>query len=168
MGWAIGYARQAKSDFMVRDCLLSVSPPLPRCHELHYLQMAMEKLCKAHLLETKGATSDDVKKSHAHIASPLRVIVRQMLARSKGGGNSHWVIDAVGPLATKIERLSPAVGGDSYPSNCEYPWCLPNGSVIAPVDYDFDLVLLPEKTVERILRLALARLAEILEEGQVE
>lgn len=45
--WASAYARQADADFTTFETLQSL--PLPQCHKLQFLQMACEKLVKAHL-----------------------------------------------------------------------------------------------------------------------
>ena len=46
--WRIAYAKQALADLHAREKLLEHSE-LPDCQQLHFLQMACEKLCKAYL-----------------------------------------------------------------------------------------------------------------------
>jgi len=41
------FIRQAQSDYLVFELLSK--EPLPGCHRLHYLQMWLEKLCKAYI-----------------------------------------------------------------------------------------------------------------------
>lgn len=163
MSWVLAYARQAQSDLDARDCLLSAATRLPRCHELHFLQMGIEKLCKAHLLESGSSTASHVRTSHAYIANPLRVIVKQMLARQPGAATDGWLFHAISELGRKIELFAPAVDdGGRVPANCEYPWITADGAVVAPVDHDFGLDLLYERAGITLLKLARVRLREIL------
>ena len=48
--WAEGYARQADADFTTWT-LLQGNTSVPECHRLLFLQMACEKLCKAHAVQ---------------------------------------------------------------------------------------------------------------------
>ncbi len=41
--WASAFAAQSESDWQVYD-RLAAEPQIPSCHELHYLQMACEKI----------------------------------------------------------------------------------------------------------------------------
>ncbi len=47
--WAIAYARQADADFNTFEAIQDLS--IPSCHKLQFLQMACEKLVKAHLCQ---------------------------------------------------------------------------------------------------------------------
>jgi hypothetical protein len=53
--WARGYARQAQADFQTFEKLQAM--PVPECHKLQFLQMACEKLVKAHLCEGSSGRS---------------------------------------------------------------------------------------------------------------
>ena len=59
--WSRGFARQARADFDTWNALqryLSIPEGVrapPRCQKLHFLQMACEKLAKAHLLKAGAA-----------------------------------------------------------------------------------------------------------------
>src|SRR5271157_4632424 len=44
--WSRAYARQAQADLEAREALLGA--PAPACQHLHFLQMACEKIAKAH------------------------------------------------------------------------------------------------------------------------
>lgn len=60
--WARAFLRQASSDLAVYD-LLERQPQqeFPRCHSLHYLQMACEKVAKAYRTrETDAVLHGDV------------------------------------------------------------------------------------------------------------
>ena len=117
--WAIAYAIQARSDWTAREHLIS-STTLPRCHALHFLQMACEKLCKSYLL-TKGSKADDVRRSHAYISKTLPTILRGWLTKNTTVGNKdRSVILAKGcEFAKEIELLAPAVKAVVWPP-C--PW----------------------------------------------
>jgi hypothetical protein len=97
--WSAAFAVQACSDFDARDQLLC-SSQLPQCHQLHYLQMAMEKTAKEHLVEG-GSDPIVVQASHAYIAKVIPIIVREALARVPGG-LSQWIVGAVRSLARRI------------------------------------------------------------------
>lgn len=71
--WAKAFARQARADFATWQALQSVSV-VPPCHELLFLQMACEKLTKAHLFH-KGSDSPKILTSHAHTAKQLPTII---------------------------------------------------------------------------------------------
>lgn len=45
--WSVGFAQQAEADFATFERLQVLD--LPECHKLQFLQMACEKLVKAHL-----------------------------------------------------------------------------------------------------------------------
>ena len=72
--WSRAFARQAWADFDAWNALQMYlklpegTPPLPRSQKLHFLQMACEKLAKAHLLKA-GSRISDLEQSHAYIAA---------------------------------------------------------------------------------------------------
>jgi hypothetical protein len=72
--WAVGYARQAQADFQTFEKLQAM--PVPECHKLQFLQMACEKLVKAHLCSDKADPSG-LQTSHAYVAKTLPVVLRQ-------------------------------------------------------------------------------------------
>ena len=161
--WSSAFAQQAKSDLDAREWLLQ-KQQLPRCHELHFLQMACEKVCKAHLMTRSGADPLSLQKSHAYVAKNLPVIAKQYFAQQAEHLPKHGhLIRSIRAIAEKIERLAPAndVGGTA-PSNCEYPWIGPSGKIIIPAEHNFDLTLLYEKagvTLLKLLRIAAERLS---------
>jgi hypothetical protein len=132
MTWVQAFARQAASDLVAYD-VLAGAPSLPACHRLHSLQMACEKLCKASMIAA-GTDPAEVQRSHAHIAKHLPRIVAQQMSRAAARlPRRNWIVDAIRPLARRIELLNPAVqDGGNVPENCEYPWPAPDGSVTAP------------------------------------
>lgn len=159
MNWALAFARQAESDFLVRDYLME-NGGLPQCHQLHSLQMAVEKLVKAHILASGGT----IRPVHGYIAKNLPVIVTRMI--EKGDGARHpWLARAVRTLAERIEMLAPTMDrAGAAPSNCEYPWQVPGSAVVSPLDYDFNMRILREPAGLRTLKAARTRLAELLAE----
>lgn len=136
--WSVAYARQAKSDMEVRDFLLT-SKDFPPCHQLHFLQMACEKLCKAHLF-AQGQDSPQFQKSHAYVASILPVIFKMKFAETykRELRNRAGVLSQVKQLAREIELLAPAVdAAGRRKDNCEYPWEDGAGKIVSPIDRQF-------------------------------
>jgi hypothetical protein len=160
VNWAQAFARQAASDLRARDVIIG-DKTLPQCHSLHYLQMACEKICKASMI-AGGVNPNDLQTSHAYIAKQLPNIVHVYLGRD-GRGTSSWVVDAIRPLARKIELLNPAVrDGGRSPQNCEYPWAKADGSVVAPADYKFEFREMFEPAGVMLLKI-IRQLAEELQ-----
>ncbi len=82
--WQEAYARQAGADFETFRQLQKFDDwVFPRCHKLHFLQMACEKLCKAHLCG-QDAPLENLQASHRYVAKPLPTIVRNVLAKRSG------------------------------------------------------------------------------------
>jgi hypothetical protein len=157
--WSVAFAVQACSDFDARDQLLQ-SHLLPQCHQLHYLQMAMEKTAKAHLIEG-GSDPMVIQASHAYIAKVIPIIVREALARVPGG-SSQWIVAAVRTLARRIELLHPQVdNAGTAPANCEYPWLDATGQVLVPAQYDFTLNLHAAKAAITMIKEVRARAIEL-------
>jgi hypothetical protein len=133
--WAKGYARQARADFETLEKLRSIDA-VPECHRLLFLQMACEKLTKAHLCQA-GSNPADLQSSHAYIAKNLPIIIRQQISLSKPK-NARWVLGHSEHLAREIEMLAPAVQrGGQRPDNCEYPWEDEGGLLHVPLDWTF-------------------------------
>lgn len=163
MTWAFAYAIQARSDLEARETLLR-NDKLPECHQLHFLQMACEKLCKAHLI-AGGADARELQKSHAYVAKQLPIIVRLLLAREAGRlPRDTWIISAIRVLARRIELLAPSVDhGGRVPANSEYPWERPDGQIVAPARHNFEFSLLRHKagiTLLKVLRVAIDELLQ--------
>jgi homoserine dehydrogenase len=97
--WAKSYAKQALSDLRARESLVSANAD--KCHRLHFLQMAAEKACKAHMVTMNG--HDSVRKSHAYVAGILPVIARQFFTvASNKNPISHWEIREIRRLAREF------------------------------------------------------------------
>jgi len=126
---------------------------MPRSQKLHFLQMACEKLAKAHLLKG-GSRLEDLEQSHAYIAKHLPTIVRQqMILNGENERVANSVRDQCKRLAREIELLSPAVkDGGRREDNCEYPW-EHGGKLHVPAEWHFpNLDLLTEQGGRNILK----------------
>ncbi|WP_337176905.1 hypothetical protein [Paludisphaera sp.] len=131
--------KQARSDLRVFR-LLRRSGVEP-CHQLHYLQMATEKLTKAYLWRGGGPP----QRSHAGFVNFLRKLGlvedqrREALASALDFRNFSQLrgwIQGVIPLAHELERLAPALAQNG--PNPEYPW--PHDAPVEyPADYEFTL-----------------------------
>ncbi|MEO6434527.1 MAG: hypothetical protein ABIP55_02045 [Tepidisphaeraceae bacterium] len=165
--WRIAYAKQAKADLQARERLLEHAD-LPDCQQLHFLQMACEKICKAYLCG-QGIDLRALQSSHAYVAISLPLIARQQFARQSQQiqASRSWVIAAIRVLARKIELLAPAVrDGGAQPSNCEYPWESATGTVIAPVDHNFQLNLLYEAAGRHLIKVLYTACDDLMREEQ--
>ncbi len=148
--WSDAYLDQARSDWNVYLGLAGDSS-VPPCHELHYLQMATEKLSKAFLL---ASTSNPSKMKHGHSAFVkfLRTASRSpALAQSLGmhGRQLKSHLDALKPVAFEVERLAPALAHGG--ANSEYPWEDPAGIVHHPAAFAFQAHALLSSTSGRSL-----------------
>jgi len=133
--WAKSYAMQALSDLDAREVLVRAS--VSKCHRLHFLQMAAEKMCKAHLTLKNGHAR--MKKTHEVIKKNLPIIARTFYARnSRNNKAAQRQITAIRQLAFQIEVLAPACDhGGNRPDNTEYPWQDGNGKIHTPCDHTF-------------------------------
>jgi len=137
--WMKAFARQAQVDLLAREALIAQGQAfgLPPCQELHFLQMACEKLSKAHLYSTSNPP-DDVQSSHRHTSTQIPIIIREIHVREGGRRGDTWFPDEIRRLAREIALLHPQVdGGGTRPDNCEYPWEDVQGNVHTPADEAF-------------------------------
>lgn len=127
--FAAAFAQQAASDLRVYDLLQTTR--LPKCHRLHYLQMASEKACKAYLY---AGQNGPVAHSNRHdvVEKVLTTWMRRHPAAYSGGMRA-----TVRRYAHEIDRLAPAVDRDSRPDNVEYPWIDRQDAVRTPCLEDF-------------------------------
>lgn len=136
--WAKGYARQAAADYRAWRLYEQYPAALAaECHALLFLQMACEKLCKAHLIR-HGARTSDLQSSHGYVAKPLPQIIQQEILYLKSDVRPMgWVLNHIRHLAREIELLNPAVDrGGQRSDNCEYPWEI-GGTIVSPLDHVF-------------------------------
>lgn len=127
------FYRQSVSDWRLFEELRN-RPLREMCHELHYLQMATEKLAKAYLWGTRTPP----RQTHASLVQFLRRTATsqrvQVTLRFTDREQFTAMIHAALPLAYLIERAAPDLAGDG--PNPEYPWPR-NMPETAPVDHDF-------------------------------
>ena len=128
--FSVAYAKQANSDLQVYDELRRLDS-IPKCHRLHYLQMAAEKACKAHLYSVQtGPVGHSF--SHQVAEKVFSVWMRRFPALYSGGMRQE-----VKRFAHEIDRLAPAVDREARPDNSEYPWEDKRGRVVAPCLHPF-------------------------------
>ena len=149
--WARSYSKQALSDLDTREII--VSGNAEKCHRLHFLQMAAEKTCKAHLIIANG--HENIRKSHAYIARNLPIIARQIYSLLNDKNDiSHWEISEIKRLACEIEVLSPACDhGDVREDNSEYPWLDGKGKIQTPCEYNFPNINDGSRSIIRLIKL---------------
>jgi hypothetical protein len=80
--WLYAFARQADADLRAFE-FFQENPKLliAECHALLFLQMACEKLCKAHRLGS-GEAPDLLFATHAAVAHSLPTILRTEMSSS--------------------------------------------------------------------------------------
>ncbi len=164
--WRRGYAIQAQADLQTREFLRHpAASRIPDCHRLQFLQMACEKLVKAHLF-TGNVLPANLLTSHAVIAKHLPGLVNEHYRRQKGRSMPRHLFGQVRALSRQIELLAPAVDdAGRQPANCEYPW-LDRGKnqVFVPAEYQFGNLDLPRQPAGRlilkVLPLAIAALVQ--------
>ena len=159
--WALAYAKQARSDLDARELILSGE--LPECHQLHYLQMACEKVCKAHLFSL-GQSSSELRTSHNYVATVLPVLFRLVFTQTykRELKKRAELMRHVRHLAREINFLAPAVDdGGRRKDNCEYPW-LDGENVVVPSERlysSLDLLTHPNgRLLIKLLRIAVEAL----------
>jgi hypothetical protein len=132
--WASAYAKQALSDLDAREKLESRGAD--KCHRLHFLQMAAEKLCKAYLTASNG--HNKIRKTHAYIERNLPIIARNFYRAANNAGIPAWEISEIRKIARQVEVLAPACDdGGTRQDNSEYPWEDAQGDVRVPSEYNF-------------------------------
>ncbi|MGF1578168.1 MAG: hypothetical protein ACFCD0_02265 [Gemmataceae bacterium] len=135
--WSHGFARQAYADFQTWQILANMRN-IPECHKLLFLQMACEKLCKAHLMAT-GTDPAIVQTSHGYVAKPLPEIIKHELALAgKKASSQTGLVTSARHFANEIEALHPSIDrGCQRPDNCEYPWDDDQQVLRSPLDWTF-------------------------------
>ncbi|MGA9527414.1 MAG: hypothetical protein WBS24_04805 [Terriglobales bacterium] len=142
---------QAASDLNTYEILARST--LPACHRLHYLQMWLEKLCKAHLY----FESDQRQFTHKFVAKHLPKLVIDHWRRTnfQAGG----IAGSVRELCREIDQLHPQVDNDGRsPDNVEYPWISMSGRIETPAKWHFRLADRLETHPGRLLLKAAAAL----------
>jgi hypothetical protein len=155
--FARAFYEQASSDWSVYDALTKLA--LPRCHQLHYLQMACEKLGKAYRLLHPACDVNDVVTHHVGFERFINSYLRSpaMVSEYHGKQARHReVCKTSRALAREIEKLAPSVDRGARPENAEYPW--EHGSmVLVPCRYDFSALSLLDQPGGRAFLKLIAR-----------
>lgn len=149
--WARAYARQALSDLDTREVLARAGAH--KCHRLHFLQMAAEKTCKAHL--TTQNQHANVRKTHAYVERNLPLIARIFYGNVNDDSQiARWEISEIRRISHEIQVLAPACDdGGTRADNSEYPWEDGNGNVRTPCEYNFPNIDDGSRTIVRLIRL---------------
>jgi hypothetical protein len=153
MNWHDAFLVQAWSDYSIFHEMNANRYPI--CHQLHYLQMATEKLAKGFL--SKPSKEAPVKKTHFAFArflmlSKQRADLKVPLGYGPGNSKAYSAyVNSVLPLAEKIQKLAP-VGGHFDRVNADYPWTHDDGEIKCPAEYDFPDFKLTD--LAKIMRLA--------------
>lgn len=141
--WACGYAKQSQSDFAIYQLLESQG--VQKCHRLHFLQMACEKIAKAYRFRDTATSEEKLNTEHVafsqfmgsylasdHMKKRYRIHAKELPKIMKHARS----------LARAIEKLAPAVDRERSPANAEYPWQA-GDQIVIPCEYNFpDLELL--------------------------
>lgn len=141
------FASQAASDLEAYQELSASS--LPSSHRLHYLQMWLEKLCKAYLW---------LPDSYANELRTRHNVVEKVFPRIVG---EHWRrigfthrpdIGSIRQLCREIDLLHPQVDENGRrPDNVEYPWIGESGDSEVPARWKFQLANRLYKNTGRLL-----------------
>ncbi len=130
---AHAFVKQAASDLETYGSLSSTT--LPTCHRLHYLQMWLEKLCKAYLWLPHGA-AEDLRMRHNVVEKVLPRMISEHWRRI--GFAQRPNIAAIRALCREIDLLHPQVDDDGRrPDNVEYPWITTHGDAAVPAEWQF-------------------------------
>jgi hypothetical protein len=151
LSWKEAFFRQASedykafSDFNKKNALL--------CHQLHFFQMATEKLAKSFLAYNHSMPP---KKSHYIFVRFLQTCkgrpeIRKRLLFSDARSFAQF-IDSLLPLAQKIEELAPSA--DMERPNPEYPWIdYKTGQILSPISFNFPEYSLHNPKMEKLNKL---------------
>ncbi len=152
--WSKAFAEQASSDLDAYNLLAGSS--LPGSHALHYLQMWLEKLCKAYLWMPE-AGNHELRHKHNVIDKVLPGLI-----------NMHWRHIGferqpnkvqIRELCREIDLLHPQVDDDNRrPDNVEYPWVGGSGQIEVPAKWKFAIARRLYSHPGRLLLEAAARL----------
>lgn len=134
--FAEAFRLQALSDLDAYESLVTTTVPVS--HRLHYLQMWLEKLCKAYLW-LPGAAATDLRVRHKVVGSVLPRLVGEKWRRLDAFHGSPPPMAAVRALCREVDLLHPQVDdGGRRPDNVEYPW-EDRGLNLVPAEFTFPL-----------------------------
>jgi hypothetical protein len=133
--WSAAFAAQARSDLDAYDLLARSA--LPSSHQLHYLQMWLEKLCKAYLWMPMAGV-EELRTKHGVVAKVLPSLVAEHWRRI--GFKERPDMALIRQLCREIDLLHPQVDDSGRrPDNVEYPWTGALGVTEIPARWKFPL-----------------------------
>ncbi len=156
--WRSALLVQARSDFEMLVFLRRHQQPF--CHQLHFLQMATEKLGKGFATAPGGSQPPKVHRAFVGFLRSVRGNLQLRRACNCGAGQLDAYIAALLPLARLIEDLAPSNASDG--PNPEYPW-REQKRIVAPADYDFKSLQFDERRMVNMLKF-LERCFQIVEQ----
>jgi hypothetical protein len=149
--WSEAFAEQARSDLNAYNFLAGTS--LPTSHRLHYLQMWLEKLCKAYLW-MPGVGNDNLRTTHNVIDKVLPVLISKYWRRI--GFEQPPDMTQIRKLCREVDLLHPQVDDENRrPDNVEYPWTGSSGAVEVPAKWKFALAGLNSNPGRILLKAAI-------------
>lgn len=126
---------QAKSDLDAYFVL--AGSRLPASHRLHYVQMWLEKLCKAYLW-LPDVHAEGLRGKHNVVEKVLPRLVVEHWRRV--GFTRRPDVAAIRELCCQVDLLHPQVDDDGRrPDNVEYPWIGASGDAEIPSQWAFEL-----------------------------
>ena len=130
------FAAQAASDLDAFTVL--GRSRLAGSHRLHYLQMWLEKLCKAYLW-LPGSALDDLRNKHNVVEKVLPRMIGEYWGQIGFTQRPDRV--SIRQLCREIDLLHPQVDdAGRRPYNVEYPWIGFSGDAEVPAQWDFPLL----------------------------
>jgi len=102
--WATGFLDQSRSDWAVFRKLYQ-DEDVPLCHPLHYLQMACEKLAKAHRLQSTAADVAGLLERHVGFVRFVRSYLRSNEMKGRYQGR-HSQLQELARLCAQIAARS--------------------------------------------------------------
>jgi hypothetical protein len=152
--WGDAYARQGRSDWSAYIQLGRLH--IERCHRLHFLQMACEKIAKAYRFRYTATAAEGLLSRHTGFARFMNAFLLSPTIAGEFRGKTAALQSLrarVRVIAQEVERLAPAVARENSPSNAEYPW-EHEGRVVVPCDFEFpNLSFLEEASGRTFLNL---------------
>ncbi len=134
--FAEAFRVQAAADLRAYEALVPTA--LPVSHRLHYLQMWLEKLCKAYLW-LPGTSEEDLRTRHQVVAAVLPRLVAERWRRLEAFQRKPD-LNAIRAICREVDLLHPQVNdGWRRPDNVEYPWQA-TGWTYVPAEFKFALV----------------------------
>lgn len=132
---AEAFRLQAMSDLAAYESLVPTTVPVS--HRLHYLQMWLEKLCKAYLW-LSDANTTELRSRHQVVGAVLPRLIGEKWRRLRVFKQPP-PMQAIRALCREVDLLHPQVNdGGRRPDNVEYPWET-NGAILVPAEFKFAL-----------------------------